>query len=133
MDSVQWGEESAMRVMDRMFGSHSENLRKAMGKTSERAGLLAGNLANVNTPGYKRRDTDFAIELDQRTGGPQGMERMQQMRSSIDSTSIRIDGSSVDMEKEVMAMAETEMRFQILSEITSRHFSGLKNVIKEGR
>lgn len=122
-----------MRVMDRMFGSHSENLRKAMGKTSERAGLLAGNLANVNTPGYKRRDTDFAIELDQRTGGPQGMERMQQMRSSIDSTSIRIDGSSVDMEKEVMAMAETEMRFQILSEITSRHFSGLKNVIKEGR
>jgi flagellar basal-body rod protein FlgB len=122
-----------MRVMDRMFGSHSENLRRAMSRTSDRAGLLAGNLANVNTPGYKRKDVDFAIELEDRSGGPKGLDRLAAEGPQNDRTSVRIDGSSVDLEKEVMAMAETEMRFQLLSDMTSRHFSGLKNVIREGR
>ncbi len=122
-----------MRVMDRMFGSHSENLRNAMSRTSDRAGLLAGNLANVNTPGYKRKDVDFAIELEERTDGPKGLQRLAAQGPKTDRGAVRLDGSSVDLEKEVMAMAETEMRFQLLSDMTSRHFSGLKNVIREGR
>ena len=35
-----------------------------MDRVSLRQSVLAGNLANINTPGYKRRDVDFAIELE---------------------------------------------------------------------
>ena len=39
----------------------------------------------------------------------------------------------MDMEKEVMALAETELRYQMLTDMTASYFRGLKNVIKEGR
>ncbi|HWA82537.1 MAG TPA: hypothetical protein VG820_03825, partial [Fimbriimonadaceae bacterium] len=46
---------------------------------------------------------------------------------------IRLDGNGVDLEKEVMSIAETEMRFQALTDMTSNYFSNLKNVIREGK
>ena len=49
-----------------------------------------------------------------------------------DNTSLRIDGNNVDMEYEVMSIANTETRYNTLTELTSRYFSGLKNVIREG-
>ena len=45
----------------------------------------------------------------------------------------RVDGNSVDLEKEVTAISETELRYDMLSEMTGRFFSGLKNVIREGK
>jgi len=92
--------------------------------------LLSKNLANVNTPGYKRQDVDFAIQLDQEIGKT---TRFLDDDPKTDTGAIRVDGSSVDLEKEVVDLADTELRFQMLSEVTSRYFSGLKNVIREGR
>lgn len=53
--------------------------------------------------------------------------------ATTDEREIRIDGSSVDLEKEVTAMAETELRYQALTDMTASYFSGLKNVIREGK
>jgi flagellar basal body rod protein FlgB len=39
----------------------------------------------------------------------------------------------VNLEKEVMSLAETELRFQALADATSSYFSGMKNVIREGK
>ena len=47
--------------------------------------------------------------------------------------SIRRDGNSVDLESEVVALAETDLHYRMLSEMTGRYFSGLKSVIREGR
>jgi len=98
--------------------------------------MLTGNLANANTPGYKRKDMDFNIVLDAELH-PSDV-RMQEMRDRqaqmrSDRSSIRLDGSNVDMEREVMSLAETELRYQALTDMTASYFSGLKNVIREGR
>jgi flagellar basal-body rod protein FlgB len=117
-----------------MMGPHAGHLNGALDKTSQRQQLLMENMANVNVAGYKRRDTDFHIalqneltEFDQTFPGSS--------RSSVVQAtgSLRVDGNGVDMEKEVVSIAETELRYQTLTELTSRYFSGLRNVIREGR
>jgi flagellar basal-body rod protein FlgB len=117
-----------VQILDSLFGPQVNNLNRALDKASQRQGLLNANLANVNTPGYKRRDMDFSIALD---GASKSQDKLGVSRSDEDS--VRIDGNSVDLEQEVMAITETEYRYQMLAEMTSGYFSGLKNVIREGR
>ncbi len=151
-----------MQIFGKLFGSHSANLERALDRTSLRAGLIGKNLANVNTPGYKRFDTDFAVILEGERGATGS--RIESMRTNIGSNShgqmgrsrigkssmnvginsdseaiqrnesnVRVDGSSVDLETEVMAMTDTQLRYEMLADITGRYFSGLKSVIREGR
>lgn len=119
-----------MRMLDQLFGSNPANLERAMNRASLRHELISKNLANVNTPGYKRQDIDFAVQLDQEMGKS---ESRIDDGATADSSSIRVDGSSVDLEKEVVEMSDTELRYQMLSDLTGRYFAGLKSVIREGR
>lgn len=117
-----------MQILDNLFGPHAKNLERALDRTTQRHSLLTENLANVNTPGYKRKDVDFNITLEQE------MNRGRDASSPrVDPGSIRVDGSSVDLETEVASLAETELRYQMLTEMTARYFRGLENVIREGR
>lgn len=129
-------EEPTVRILDQVFAPQLNNLENALDRASQRHSLLTNNLANVNTPGYKRRDMDFSIVLDAENN--QAAARMQEMRDHrkqllSDQTSMRTDKSNVDLEREVMSVAETELRYQTLADMTSRYFAGLKNVIREGR
>lgn len=128
-------EGEPLALLQNIFGNHADNLQRALGRTTERHARLTANLANVNTPGYKRQDLDFGITLDQEVGrtGRLSQWRRERLDRQSDSTSLRNDGNNVDLEREVFAMAETELRFQALTDMTSRYFSGLKNVIREGK
>lgn len=129
-------ELKTVQILNKLFGAHSRNLERAMDATSQRAGTLTRNLANVNVPGYKREDQEFAIQIEGETQAAGSRLRALQDKfgtSRQSSSSIRVDGNSVDLETEVMAIAEMEMRYQMMSEVTSRYFSGLKSVIREGR
>jgi flagellar basal-body rod protein FlgB len=121
-------------MLEKLFGPHADRLNRAMSRTSERQSLLVNNLANVNTPGYKRQDADFHILLEaEMTDFDQAVANRKGPRGIPGDNSMRVDGNSVDLEYEVMSIAETEARYSALTEMTSRYFSGLKNVIKEGR
>lgn len=120
--------------------------------------MLAKNLANLNTPGYKREDIDFGIQLQRSSRaytnpdsqsdlssleGLSGRELAEAIRARRisrfqqqpfkDQRSVRVDGSSVTLENEVTALAETELRYQTISDMTAQYFSGIKSVIREGR
>ena len=123
-----------MAYLDNLFGPHAGNLNRALNKTSERQSLLMKNLANVNTPGYKREDMDFSIMLDEKMDEFDTMVAERSLKSKrFSESSLRPDKNNVDLEMEVMSIAETEARFNALTELTGRYFSGLKNVIREGR
>lgn len=115
-------------MLDKVFSPHLANLQNSLERTSLRQTILTKNLANVNTPNYKRQDVDFGIQLQQEMSG-----FGQQDGVRTDAAAIRIDGSSVDVEREVFSMSETGLRYQALTNMTAGYFSGLKNVIKEGR
>jgi flagellar basal-body rod protein FlgB len=106
-----------------------------MDRTSQRHALVSTNLANVNVPGYKRRDIDFGILLEQ-DGEPSALQRARAkagQAARAGQGSVRVDGNSVDLEQEVVALAESELRYSLLAEVAGRYFSGLKNVIREGK
>ncbi len=125
-------------MLNAIFGNTADRFQIALDRTSKRHGLLTQNLANVNTPGYKRQDCDFTLALDEATGEDREFGRIRHLarfdnRETRSETNVRVDGNSVDMEKEVSTIAETELRYQMLTEFTSRYFGGMKNVIREGR
>ena len=113
-----------MPILNNLFGPHADNLARAMDRTTLRQSLLSTNLANLNTPGFKRKDVDFAVTLD---------AAQSTAPIKTESGSRRADGNSVDLESEILGLGETELRYQMLTDLTGRYFSGLKNVIREGR
>ncbi len=122
-----------MKILDSFFGPHSQNLAKALDRTTMRHGLLTNNLANINTPGYKRRDVDFGIALEQEINAGSEVSPSRDGEVQVTRGSMRLDGNSAVLEQEMMGIAETELRYQALTEMTSRYFRGLRDAIKEGR
>jgi flagellar basal-body rod protein FlgB len=123
-----------VEILNNLFGPQSENYERSLNRLSLRQSVLQGNLANINTPGYKRRDVDFAIELKQAENrrlpevGDDGAGGVRVVPGEI-----RIDGNGVDLEKEVFQVAENEIRYQTMTQMARGYFRGLKNVIREGR
>ena len=125
-----------MEILKDLFGPFSNDLQRSMSQATQRHAMLVSNLANVNTPGYKRKDMDFGITLEQEMQkGADGIMQEQKnlFGSEEDETSVRLDGNNVDLEREVMALSETELRYQALTDMANGYFSNLKSVIREGK
>lgn len=128
MDAQNGG---TVALLDGIFGSHVNHLTRSLKQVSLRQNLLSENLANVNTPGYKRKDIDFGIELENAKLSLTNKKHENVVRKN--EGSLRRDGNSVDLESEVASMAETEVRYRLITEMTNRYFTGLKSVIREGK
>jgi flagellar basal-body rod protein FlgB len=125
---------STVSYLDNIFGPAASRYGRALDAASERQSLLMKNLSNVNTPGYKRQDSDFHITLEnEMTGNDSELRESAMRKRRQDQSSLRVDGNNVDLEREVMSIAETETRYNALTDFTARYFSGLKSVIREGR
>ncbi|HPT88037.1 MAG TPA: flagellar basal body rod protein FlgB [Bacillota bacterium] len=124
----------------------SRILERAMDQAAYRSQLLAQNIANVNTPNYKRVDLDFAKIMQQASQGPdlemkathhqhfRGIGGMPIVPPTIkdNSTTMRVDGNNVDVEFEMAKVAENSMFYQALASSWKRGMSRLRMVI-EGR
>lgn len=124
-------------MLDRLFPSHLTDLQRGLDLASRRQGLLMDNLANANVPGYKRRDIDFNVQLQDEMDRPFGdsgsFGRFGPDDVVTEEGSNRTDKSSVDPEQEALGVAQTELRFQTISDMTASYFAGLKSVIREGK
>jgi flagellar basal-body rod protein FlgB len=79
--------------LDKVFGVHQQAVRIR----SQRAELLAGNLANADTPNYKARDIDFK-QILQQTESASGTVQMK----STQAKHLQTDGFAGDMNAELM-------------------------------
>ena len=99
---------------------------------SERQRLLAGNIANADTPGYEARDFDFARALrDATTAQRAGMDASAarseaQLRWSAPSQT-HLDRNTVDMDRERAAFAENALKF----DATLRFINGSIRTLQE--
>lgn len=124
-------------------------LRLGLNKASLRHSVLSDNLANVNTPGFKRSDvlshSVFADRL--RLADTPGLKRTNakhlpgtSFRGTeaysvvTDCTSaMRNDGNNVDMERERVYLLENQLYYDSLIDAVSRKLSQVRSVIGEGR
>ncbi len=102
---------------------------KALGLRAYRQQILAGNIANADTPNYKARDFDFSVALKdavagrssgdlplattapghiQGTAGSSGATRLMYRTPAQDS----VDGNTVDMDLERSAFSENALQYQ---------------------
>lgn len=108
-------------------------LEQAIDAASLRQRVLANNLANAMTPGFKRSRVDFETELARALANG---TRPDQVRPVIvqETDSIgRTDGNNVDVEAESVKMAANQIWHAALTRQISDHFYRLRLVITDGR
>ena len=91
-----------------LFGVHG----KALALRSQRLGLLASNIANVSTPGFKARDIDFqaALRSAEAPGGTGAARDAAVMYRTPQQPSM--DGNTVELTSEQTAFAENAVAYQ---------------------
>ena len=93
---------------------------------------LASNIANIETPGYKRVDLpkDFGKEFANRlrSGEVQHMANPT-LTQDATATSKRRDGNNVEIDKELVEMSSNTMQYDTLTEFVSASLKQLKVAI----
>jgi flagellar basal-body rod protein FlgB len=96
-----------------LFDTTQNALERAISGSSLRQATLAQNIANANTPGYRRKDVDFhsALSAAMADGDPGGA----QFSAQVDSTGpVRADGNSVDIDAESAKAAQNALEYDAL-------------------
>lgn len=103
---------------------------------------ISNNIANVDTPGYKRQDVAFESVLKKALG----MNRYKSMDEKVadlrtnrlrvrtytdySNFSYRIDGNNVDIDNESSMLAENQLKYQGLITAINHEFTNLQTVMK---
>jgi flagellar basal-body rod protein FlgB len=118
-----------------LFGITQRTLEAALHGTEVRQEAIARNLANANTPGYKRVDVSFQNELaDKLQFNPGSIDSSFEPTTSIDgTTAMRVDGSNVDVDKEASNLAENQLLFSALMGVVTKNLQTMAQVITGAR
>ena len=133
-----------------LFDKNLTLLEKSLELRSRRNSMLASNIANRETPGYRAQDLVFEKELmaayHSDRPGPlkvsdsrhfDGVKR--EPLETVNGTQInsfnpdpRMDGNTVNLDTEMTKLAENQLMYEVAIRFITRKFNGLKNAIMEG-
>ncbi|NLK51253.1 MAG: flagellar basal body rod protein FlgB [Syntrophomonadaceae bacterium] len=124
-------------------------LERGLDASTLRQRVLANNLANVETPNFKRSEVSFEEELKKAQAQKANLalvrthprhrpnfSLLKEVRPRIymDSAStMRNDGNNVDVDSENAKLAINSLNYNTLTQQLSSQYSRLRNVINEGR
>ncbi|HEX7817110.1 flagellar basal body rod protein FlgB [Dyella sp.] len=128
------------QINDNLFGLHTQ----ALGLWQKRAEVLAGNMANADTPDYLARDIDFRQVLSQAGSGKLAMSTPTQGQidptaGAADQLSYRVptqpsmDGNTVDTQVEQAAFAGNTVHYQASLSFITAQIHMLRTAITEGQ
>ncbi|MHC4263230.1 MAG: flagellar basal body rod protein FlgB [Planctomycetota bacterium] len=114
-------------------GQNEAQLLKLLELTGERSRALNGNVANINTPGYKRREVRFEEALRSALDRGKPIESVQ-AETVVDETSpARIDGNNVDLERELALRAQNGVLRDAYLTMLETHYRMLDAAVRSGR
>ncbi len=130
--------------------SGSKVMEKSLDAALLRNDAISHNIANVDTPGYKRKTVSFeeqlrnAISENSVRGARTDPRHIPVGSKNVDDLEIRVaedkkpldmrlDGNNVDIESEMAQMAKNTIKYNVLSDRISGYFRKMKSVISEGR
>ncbi len=117
-------------------------LDKAADASSLRNKTIANNIANVDTPNYKRQDVSFASNLQEALKNSKyesldqkvGNVNMNRLKATVytDSAnySYRLDGNNVDIDTENTELASNQLLYDGITQSINSEFTNLKTVMK---
>jgi flagellar basal-body rod protein FlgB len=108
-------------------------LEQGLAAASLRHAVLANNIANVNTPGFKRSRVEFEEHLAGALSGGGQADAVSPQVVVEEKTVARPDGNNVDIEGEMTELAQNQIWYSALTRQLSDHFRRLSTVIQDGR
>ena len=130
-----------------MIGSDAYNyinvLNKAAGASWTKNEVIANNIANVDTPDYKRRDLDFESLLSEALSDTSLHTRNMDKKvaninlgalnprvfTEYSTLSYRYDGNNVDIDTEQAYLADNQIKYYALLDSMTHEFNRLKSVL----
>ena len=100
-----------------------ELIKSSLDATDLRGKAIANNIANINTPGYKRKYVSFEETLNKANKKPKIEVKEDK------STSMRADGNNVDLENEKVNQAANSLMYNGLVSITNTKLAMARTVI----
>lgn len=139
--------EEASKNMN-LFPQSLQLLEQALSTASTQQRVIAANIANVDTPHYKRRQVDFQAALHNAIQ----QQSMSSYRTHVDhlpfssettsftpyikaddDTKFQPNGNNVDMDTEMAKLAQNQLWYNALIERVNGKVHSLRTVINEGR
>jgi len=109
-----------------VIDSLTDSLEQYMNVISVRQKLVASNIANADTPGYKTQDVDFQASLQA------AMDGSSPLTVPVSGLAVRNDGNNVDLDREARLLAENAMRFNVAANLMHTEIQQVKDAIKGG-
>jgi flagellar basal-body rod protein FlgB len=137
--------------MNEIFGTTIKLLEKNLDLRTRSHTLIAGNLANAETPGYTPTSLSFQDQLKQAAKANNGRQAtpalthpkhipLQKMGSGIEQVQGHVietpaktlgkDGNGVELENEMSKMLENQIMYNASVQILAKKFEGLKYAVK---
>ncbi len=131
-----------------MIASGGYNYINILGKAADgawaRNEAIANNIANVDTPGYKRQDVSFETELQHALKASRyrsldtkvaeanlHLNRLEpRVYTDIPNWSYRMDKNNVDIDTENVELASNQIKYNGITNSIDNEFKNLKTVIK---
>jgi flagellar basal-body rod protein FlgB len=114
-----------------MYGN-TDILSKALEASWTRNEVISNNIANVDTPNFKRSDVAFESLLEQALAS-NSSESVSNIEPQIvvdnSSLSYRLDGNNVDIDTEMAYLAENQLKYNALISQVNYSFERLKMVM----
>jgi flagellar basal-body rod protein FlgB len=118
-------------------------LRRQMTVAAAREVIAAGNLANVNTPGFRAREADFSAALDESLGKALSVTHPRHIQLPGDRSGppakqaeglpARRDGNTVQIDRELLEMTRAAGEFQRAQTALAAKFRLVRYALNEGR
>ncbi len=128
-----------------MIGSDAYNyiniLNKAANASWAKNEIIANNIANVDTPDYKRKDLDFESllaaqmnqssthNMDQKIKNLQDKSLVARIYTDYEELSYRYDGNNVDIDTESAYLADNQLKYYTFLNTINQEFSRIKMVL----
>jgi flagellar basal-body rod protein FlgB len=117
-------------------------LRRQMTIAAARQAVAAGNLANINTPGYKAQDADFSETLNDKLGASsvlkttnsrhmQGAIAPSSATKEAEGLAARLDGNTVQIDRELLTMNQAAGEFARAQTALAAKFRLVRYAISE--
>jgi len=95
--------------------------------------VIAHNIANISTPGFKGSRVSFEVELRSWLDGAGKSSLPKPVVIQSGAQAMRPDGNTVDMDSEQVILAANLIKFQALSRQVDEQFARMRYVVTDGR
>jgi flagellar basal-body rod protein FlgB len=120
-------------------------LHRALDRAALNTAVVASNLANVDTPGYRALEARFAeligslrpgqeiARTDPRHAGPELAPDTPALIVEAEPRGVRADGNTVDVDHEMTRLAALRGRFEVAAQLVRKRFALLRYAATDGR